>query len=102
MSGDIMASLGGVHVHVGVCVNNFSDESTKPRDMLFVVKDTLSIEDDKLFKASRSVHLFVSQSHYKWGIPTEGVKISTLYHNNFSLTIGRISLLSCIYVLGYK
>ena len=34
MSADIMASLCGVRV----CVNNFSDETTRPRDMLFFLK----------------------------------------------------------------
>ena len=41
LSADIMASLCGVHV------NNFSSKTTRPRDMLFLFKDTLSIEDDK-------------------------------------------------------
>ena len=45
-SADIMSSL----CSVGVRVNNFS-KTTRPRDMLFFLKDTLSIEDDKLFKA---------------------------------------------------
>ena len=45
-----MSSLCGV----GVRVNNFS-ETTRPRDMLFFLKDTLSIEDEKLFKACKSV-----------------------------------------------
>ena len=40
MSADIMASLCGVRV------NNFS-KSTRPRDMILLLKDTLSIEDDK-------------------------------------------------------
>ena len=39
-SADIMASLCGVHV------NNFS-KTTRPRDMLFYLKDTLTIKDDK-------------------------------------------------------
>ena len=45
------------------------------------LKDTLTIEDEKLFKACRSVCLSVPQSHYKLGTPTQSVKISTLYHN---------------------
>ena len=56
---DVMASLCCVRM------NNFSDESTRPRDMLFLLKDTLSIENGKLLKACRSVRSSVSQSHYK-------------------------------------
>ena len=50
-STDIMSLLCGVYV----CVSNFSSKTTMPRDMLFVSKDTLSIEDGKMFKACRSV-----------------------------------------------
>ena len=42
---------GGVRVRV----NNFSSKTTRPRDVLFFLKDTLSIEDEKLFKACKSV-----------------------------------------------
>ena len=45
------------------------------------LKDTLTIEDEKLCKPCRSVHLSVPQSHCKSGTPTQSVKISTLYHN---------------------
>ena len=51
-----------ITVSVHVCVNNFSSKTTRPRDMLIVFKDTLSIEDEKLFKACRSVCLSVPQS----------------------------------------
>ena len=44
MSADIMASLCGVRIRLRV--NNFS-KTSRPRDMLFFSKDTLSIEDDK-------------------------------------------------------
>ena len=60
-SADIMSSLCGVgvrirvRVRVRVHVNNFSSKTTRPRDMLFFLKDTLSIEDEKLFKACKSV-----------------------------------------------
>ena len=47
-SADIMASLCGVRV------NNFS-KTARPRDMLFFFKATLSIEDEKVFKACKSV-----------------------------------------------
>ena len=52
-SADIMLSLCGVGVRVRV--NNFSSKTTRPRDVLFFLKDTLSIEDEKLFKACKSV-----------------------------------------------
>ena len=42
-------------VRVRVRVNNFSSKTTRPRDVLFFLKDTLSIEDEKLFKACKSV-----------------------------------------------
>ena len=62
-SADIMSSLCGVgvrvrvrvRVRVHVRVNNFFSKTTRPRDMLFFLKDTLSIEDEKLFKACKSV-----------------------------------------------
>ena len=53
MSADIMSSLCGVGVRVRV--NNFFSKTTRPRDMLFFLKDTLSIEDEKVFKACKSV-----------------------------------------------
>ena len=49
--------------------------------MLFLLKDTLSIEDEDLFKGCRSVNSFDPQSHLKWVPPTQSVKSSTLYHN---------------------
>ena len=52
-SADIMSSLCGVGVRVRV--NNFFSKTTRPRDMMFFLKDTLSIEDEKLFKACKSV-----------------------------------------------
>ena len=54
MSADLSVSshYGITHVRV----NNFS-KGTRPRDILFF-KDTLSIEEEKLFKACRSVRLF--------------------------------------------
>ena len=67
-----------------VRVNNFSSKTTRPRDMLFFLKDTLSIEDEKVFKACKSVCSSVCYSHYKGGTPTKSVKISTLYHNFLS------------------
>ena len=71
---DIMASLR-------VRVNIFSSKTTRQRHAGFFLKDTLTIEDDKLLKACKSVCLSVLQSHYKWGAPTQSVKISTLDHN---------------------
>ena len=83
-SADIMSSLCGVGVRVRVRVNNFFSKTTRPRDMLFFLKDTLSIEDEKLFKACKSVCSSVCQRHYKGGTPTKSVKISTFYHNFLS------------------
>ena len=45
-----MSSLCGI----GIRVNNFS-KTTRPRDMLMFLKDSLSIEDEKMFKACKSV-----------------------------------------------
>ena len=42
-SADIMPSLCGVCVRVHVHVNDLSSKTTRPRDMLFVLKDSLSI-----------------------------------------------------------
>ena len=42
-----MASLCGIRVRVRVLMNNFFSKTTRPRDMLFLLKDTLTIEDDK-------------------------------------------------------
>ena len=41
-----MSSLCGVGVRERVRVNNFSSRTTGPRDVLFFLKDTLSIEDE--------------------------------------------------------
>ena len=49
-----MLSLCYVGVRIRVCVNDFSSKTTRPRDMLFL-KDSLSIKDEKLFKACRFV-----------------------------------------------
>ena len=61
LSADIMSSLCGVgvRVHVRVRVNNFFSKTTRPRDMLFFLKDTLSIEDENCSRhANLSVRLF--------------------------------------------
>ena len=80
-SADIMSSLCGVGVRIRVRVNNFFSKTTRPRDMLFFLKDTLSIEDEKLFKACKSVCLLET---LQGGYPTKSVKISTFYHNFLS------------------
>ena len=55
----MMSSLCGVGVRVRVRVNNFFSETTGPRDMLFFLKDTLSIEDENCSRhANLSVRLF--------------------------------------------
>ena len=55
MSADIMSSLCGIGVHVHV---NNSPKTTLKRSrniLFFFQKDTLSTEDEKVFKACRSV-----------------------------------------------
>ena len=78
VSADIMASL--CSVCVGIHVNNFFSKSTRPRDMLFFLKDTLCIEDEKVFKACRSVGSMYSRAITN-EVPPPEAKISTLYHN---------------------
>ena len=80
---------------VSAYMNNLFYKNTRPRDMLILLKDTLSNEDEKLFKTSRSVCSSCPQNHYKWCTP-QSLKISTLNHN-FSLTIAGICLLSSLY-----
>ena len=41
----IMASLCGVRIRIHV--NNFFSKTTRSRDMLVFLKDTLTVEDDK-------------------------------------------------------
>ena len=80
MSADLLCHLSAVSAYAS-CMNNFSSKSTRPSDMLLLLKDTLSIEDDKVFKACRSVCLQVPQSHQKQGTTTQSVQISKLQHN---------------------
>ena len=47
-----MASLCGVCICVRL--NSFSSKNTRPREMLFVLKDTLSIKNEKVIKACKS------------------------------------------------
>ena len=54
-SEEIISFYPHMGVRVRVRVNNFSSKTTRPRDVLFFLKDTLSIEDEKLFKACKSV-----------------------------------------------
>ena len=56
MSADL-SSLCGVGVRVRVCVRVtiFFSKTTSVRDMQFFLNESLPIEDEKLFKAFRSV-----------------------------------------------
>ena len=54
----IMSSLCGVYIHLRVRMSDFSSKTTRPRDRLFFLKDTLSIEDEKLFQGMQ-ICLFV-------------------------------------------
>ena len=47
--------LGCGLLKCGVQSFYLSSKTTRPRDMQFFSKDTLSIEDEKLFKACRSI-----------------------------------------------
>ena len=95
-SAGIMSSLCGVGVRVRV--NNFSSKTTRPRDVLFFLKDTLSIEDEKLFKACKSVCLLET---LQGGYPHQKCE-NFNFLSIFSVTIAGISLISCIYVLGQR
>ena len=46
MSADL-SSPCGARVRIHVHMNIFSDETIRPRDMLLILKDSLSIKDDK-------------------------------------------------------
>ena len=54
-------SCHGITLHFLVFIHILMDnsKSTRPIDMFLHLKDTLSIKDDKLFKAYRSVCSFV-------------------------------------------
>ena len=66
-----MSSLCGVGVRVRV--NNFFSKTTSARDMQFFLNESLPIEDEKLFKAFRSV--------FRLFAITENVKILTQFHS---------------------
>ena len=57
-----MSSLCGVRIRV--CVN-VSSKTIRPRDMLFFLKDTLSIEDENLFRACKFANLISKLNFYK-------------------------------------
>ena len=67
-------------------LNNFSSASTRPRDMLFLLKDTLSIENEK---CSRDANLFVCSP--------EPLQVRYPHPKCENLTIEGICLVSCIY-----
>ena len=95
-----MSSLCGVGVRVRV--NNFFSKTTRPRDMLFFLKDTLSIEDENCSRhANLSVRLF-ARDITRGGTPTKSVKISTFYHNFLSDYCRDFSHILHIYVLGQR
>ena len=57
MSSDIIKLLCSVHIHV----NNYS-KSTRPRHMLFILKDTISFKDENMLQACRFMCSSVPQS----------------------------------------
>ena len=81
----IVASLCGVYVCVRVCVSNFSSKTTRPGDMLFVLKDSLKIPSMKNCSrlADQFVRLF-ARAIISEVPPTLSMKILTLYHNFLS------------------
>ena len=100
-SADIISSLCGVGVHVRVRVNNFSSKTTRPRDVLFFLKDTLFIEDEKCSRhANLSVRLFARD--ITRGVPPPKVWKFQHLITIFSVTIAGISLISCLYVLDQR
>ena len=69
-----------VYASASVSTGTTSPKQQGP-DIVFLLKDTLSLEDDKFLKACKSVCLCVCKRHYKQGTPTQSVKISTVNHN---------------------
>ena len=74
-------SLCIVCVCVYVYMNNFSSKTTRPRDMQFLLKDTLSIEDENYLRHADLFVLLIPRAITSELPPTQSVKISTLYHN---------------------
>ena len=84
MSADIIASLCGVDVRIHVRMSDFSDETTRPREMLFFLKIAYL---PSMKKCSRHADLFVRLFARAIIIdvpPTLSMKILTLYHNFLS------------------
>ena len=76
-----MASFCGVDVRVHVLVSDFSDETTRPRDMLFFLKIAYL---PSMKNCSRHADLFVrlfARAIISEVPPTLSMKILTLYHN---------------------
>ena len=48
-------------IRICVHVNNFSSKSTRPRDMLFLLKDTLFIKDESIVQGMQICLLVCSQ-----------------------------------------
>ena len=61
MSADIMLSLWHLQ--------------TRPRDMLFLLKDTSAIEEEKVFQGMQICLFVCSPEPLQGGIPTQSVKI---------------------------
>ena len=97
MSADIMSSL--CRVRLCVCMNNFFPKLQDWETCCFVSKYTLTIEDKKLFKACRCVHLFPRAITSE--VPPPKVWKFQHFITSVSSTIAGIFLLLCIYVLGH-
>ena len=74
-----MSSLCGMYIRV--CVSDVSSKTIRVRDMLFFLKDTLSIKDEKLFKTCNLVVPLFARAITIEVLPKLSVKISTFYHN---------------------
>ena len=80
-----MSSLCGVDVRVRVRVSDFSDETTRPRDMLFFFSKIAYLSSMKNCSrhADLCVYLFARAIISKLS-PTLSMKMLTLYHNFLS------------------
>ena len=91
-SADIMSSLCGVcvRVRVRVRVTIFFSKTTSARDMQFFLNESLPIDDEKLFKACRSVCSFVLQNQ-------KCIHFHTFLHFSQWLMKGLVWKCACMY-----
>ena len=106
MSADIMATLCRVCVCISIRVhkpmNKFSSKNKRPRDMLFLLKDTSSIKDEKIVQGMQICMFVCFLEPLQVRYPHPKCENFNILLQFFSLTIERISLLCCMYVVSYK